>query len=117
MGYANSRLVKLAMDMSSMIGVEETQRQEEIHVRLEREERAKARGQFRKELAASMRNIMIFLVGAVVVLFCVLNSGRFQDFSGQVGQRLTAQASAHSAQGVLKQTALDYQNEVDEITK
>ncbi|MDR3456677.1 MAG: hypothetical protein P4N60_04480 [Verrucomicrobiae bacterium] len=112
--FANKPAVKLAMAMSPMIGEEETQRQREIRTRLEREEREQARARFRQQLAARARKTFVFLFGAAVVLYLVVNTGRFQDYGSQAGRRISAKVNSHST---LKQNALKYEEEVDTITK
>jgi hypothetical protein len=97
-----------------MIGEEEAQRQQEERARREREERAKAKAQRREQLAAGTRKIFKFLLGATVVLYLVVNGGRFQAVSGWLGERFSAKVNAHST---LKQNALKHQDEVDLVIK
>jgi hypothetical protein len=107
---ARIRRVKLAMSMSPMIGEEETQRQQEERTRRERAAREKFRRETREQLGAGARKTFKFLLGATVVLYLVMNAGHFKD----LGQTLSAKVNAHST---LKQSALKYQNEVDQVAK
>jgi len=102
------------MAICPMFGEEETQRQQELRIRRQREARAAARAKFRQQLVDSARKTFFFLFGATVVLYLVINAGRFQEYSTQVGHKLSAKVNAHSN---LKQSALKYQDEVDQITK
>jgi hypothetical protein len=102
------------MSMSPMIGEEETQRQQEERIRREREERAKSRAQVREQLGAGMRKTFKLLLGAALVLYLVINGGHFQSLTSFLSQRLSAKVNVHST---LKQGALKYQNEVDDVTK
>ena len=102
------------MAMSAMIGEEETQRQQENRIRRQREELEQARAKFREQMAAGARKTFIFLFGAAVVLYFTVNGLRFQDATSRIGQRITTQANAHNA---LKQKALNYENEVNEVTE
>jgi len=114
MTFAANLVVKLAMAMSPMIGEEETQRQQEIRTRYMREERSKSWTRFRQQLVASTRKTFVFLFGAAVVLYLVVNAGRFQDYSSQAGQKLSVTVNAHNT---LKQEALKYEEEVDKVSK
>ena len=102
------------MAMSEMIGEEETQRQRENRARRKREERVKSRAEFRRQLAKSARKTFVVLFGAAVVLYLVVNAGRFQNISSQAGQQLSAKVNSHNA---LKREALKYEDEVNEVIK
>lgn len=107
-------LMKLAMAMNPIIGEEETQRQREYRTWREREERIKSRAQLRRQIAGCVSKTCIFLFGVAVILYFAINSDRFQGYTNQFSQKLSAQVNAHST---LKKSALKYEEEVDQVTK
>lgn len=102
------------MAMSEMIGEEETQRQREIRVRLKHEERVKSRSEFRRRLSACSRKIIVLLLGVVAVFVILASSPRIQSYASQLGQQLPVPTVTPNP---LKQSALKYEDEVNEVIK
>lgn len=106
--------MKMALTMTSMFGEDESQRQREIRIRRERDERAKSRAKFFHSVAVGARKLFFMAFGMGVALYLIANTGRFEALTSQLSQRISARLSTHNT---LEQNALQYQNEVNQITK
>jgi hypothetical protein len=105
----------LHMAASPVISLAEEQRQRELVKQLEREKRKKARQksweEFRFQLGGGTRRTLARLLGLVILLYIVINHTELNNAAYRYCQYLAAQNS----KSAIRQSALKYEKEVENI--
>jgi hypothetical protein len=109
--------VKLAITIKNATSEAEMQRRQGIRVRRERELHAQARASLRRQISTGLRGAFIFLVGATVVGVILAHRTEIQSLATQKFSQVASQIKTKEAASPLRQSALNYEKEVDSITK
>lgn len=107
--------MKLAMSISPMIDDGEINRRQELQIRHRGAARVRAREKFRRQLAAGTRKVFVFLLGAAIVVFVVAHRTEIHSLAANKITRVAAHIQVQAGASPLRQGALNYENEVNEI--
>jgi hypothetical protein len=102
----------MAIDMSPLIGGDESQRQQQIHDKLERACRAQRRTRLLQRIFSSIRGFSIFLMAAVVVTLIVWHWNEINSVAAQKISHVVATVQIRD-DSPLRQGALNYEKEVE----
>ena len=109
--------MKLAMAISPPFGEEEAQRHREIHEQREREYRAQSRAKLCRELFNQTRRGLVLLLGLTITMFIVLHWSEIQLLAAQKASQAAAHFKNKAETSPLRQSALNHENEVNQITE
>ena len=116
MRIASTTFVKMAIEMVPFISPQETARRREIRERRERERHAQWRAELRQQLFCGVRGIFIFLLGLSIVVFVLAHRKEINVAGDRQLRRLATEVKMPAATA-LRQSALDYEKEVDEASQ
>jgi hypothetical protein len=104
----------MAMDMRPLIGDDESQRQQDIHDKLERACRAQKRTRLLQRLFSGIRSFSIFLMVAAVLTLMVWHWNEINSVAVQKISHVAAKVQAKD-DSPLRQSALNYEKEVETV--
>ena len=106
------------MDMMPAISEAETQRRSQIREQRKLDDRAQTRSRWRRLLVSGMRRAFIFLLGTALVAFIVAHRQRIDSLAAQKVGGVVAQLRVKTdTADPLRQSALNYEKEVEEVAK
>ncbi len=100
------------MDMSPLIGDDESQRQQQIHDKLDRTCRAQRRTHLLQQIFSGIRSFSIFLMVAAVLTLIVWHWNEINLVAAQKISHVAATVQTND-DSPLRQSALNYEKEVD----
>jgi len=103
--------------MSPLFDEAETQRRKQIHDRLMREQRAQFWARLRHKLSSGVRSIFIFLLGAAFVVLALSHWNEINSVAAQKASRVVERVKSKQQSNPLRQSALDYEKEVEDVAK
>jgi hypothetical protein len=109
--------VKLSLVTSPPISEAETRRQRGLHKQAAREHRVRFFGELHRAFVSGVRSVFIFLMGATVVVFICSHLTEINSIATHEAVQLAARVKAHTDASRLKQSDLNHEQEVNEITK
>ena len=115
MAVASSGTVKLAMAMTHPFGEEETRRQQQLRAQRVMQHRAQLRAELHRKISGQVRRVFGFLLSATIVLFIVSHLTKIDSTATKQVGRTVILIQTKAAASPLRQSALNYEKEVDEI--
>jgi hypothetical protein len=107
----------MATDMSPAISAAETQRRAQLREQSRRDFCAQARIRLRRKIFSGVRRTFVFLLGAAIMTFVVAHRNQIHALATQKICRVVAHVkSKANAADPLRQSALNYEKEVEEVT-
>ncbi len=109
--------MKLGMAMTPLIGEAKVIRLRENGADLRRKARARWLAELRRQIACGSRKTFVFLLGATLFVFLFSHERDIQRVTDAKVGRVVAKIEASSKSSPLRQNALNYEREVNEIAK
>lgn len=109
--------MKPATVITVIIGNAETQRQQVIYTRRERELHAQSRINRLRRISTKLQKLLIFLAGAGIVWFVVAHRTEIHSLATQNISRMVVQMQTKNATSSFRQSGLNHEQEVNEITR
>ena len=107
----------MAMDIGPLMTESELQRKQQIRDRFVQENRAQRRAQLGRKIFSAIRVFFLFLLGAVIVTFLVSHRNEIGSMAAQKINHVVTTVQSKSTSDPLRQTALNYEHEVEEVAK
>jgi hypothetical protein len=102
----------MAMHMSPLIGDDESQRQQQIHDKLDRAGRVQRRTRLLQRIFSGIRSFSIFLMVAAVLTLIVWHWNEINSVAAQKISHVAATVQTNN-DSPLRQGALNYEKEVE----
>jgi hypothetical protein len=103
----------MAMDKAPLPSEAETRRCQQLRDRLAQEHRALAHTKLLDKIFSQVRVIFLFLLGAAIVTFIVAHQNQIDSLAAQKISHAVKRVQTKSASDPLRQSALNYEKEVD----